>query len=192
MGDNNSNESLIDKYNALTALKDDVNRLERITKLLEILSIEMGTIASDKAEGFTEDVKLQLEALKPQLEALKPQLEALKDNVKAKATAAKAKATAVATTAFARASGYGSGVVSNITGRVSSFLGQKSAATGGKRIAAHAASAYKSNGDKVVLLIDNKKLHRNIYVKGNGKAKYCKINNEFILLSKLKNRIIES
>lgn len=25
-----------------------------------------------------------------------------------------------------------------------------------------------------------------IYVKGNGKAKYCKINNEFVLLSKLK------
>ena len=64
------------------------------------------------------------------------------------------------------------------------------AATGGKRIAAHAASAYKSTGDKVHLFIDNKKLHRSIYVKGNGKAKYCKINNEFILLSKLKNKII--
>ena len=62
-------------------------------------------------------------------------------------------------------------------------------ATGGKRNA-HAASAYKSTGDKVLLLIDNKKLHRSIYVKGNGKAKYCKINNEFILLSKLKNKII--
>jgi hypothetical protein len=26
---------------------------------------------------------------------------------------------------------------------------------------------------------------------GNGKAKYCKINKEFVLLSKLKNKIIE-
>ena len=61
---------------------------------------------------------------------------------------------------------------------------------GGKRIA-HAATAYKSTSDKVLLLIDNKKLHRSIYVKGNGKAKYCKINNEFVLLSKLKNKVIE-
>ena len=59
-------------------------------------------------------------------------------------------------------------------------------AKGGKRI----APAYKSTGDKVRLFIDNKKLHRSIYVKGNGKAKYCKINNEFVLLSKLKNKII--
>lgn len=59
--------------------------------------------------------------------------------------------------------------------------------SGGKRIAS-AAPAYKSTGDKVRLLIDNKRLHRSIYVKGNGKAKYCKINNEFVLLSKLKNK----
>ncbi len=55
------------------------------------------------------------------------------------------------------------------------------------------ATAYKLNGDKVHLLIDNKKIYRSVYVKGkgkgNGKAKYCKINNEFILLSKLKNII---
>jgi hypothetical protein len=51
-----------------------------------------------------------------------------------------------------------------------------------------ASSTYKSNGDKIHLLIDNKRLHRSIYVKGNGKAKYCKINNEFVLLSKLKNK----
>lgn len=60
--------------------------------------------------------------------------------------------------------------------------------SGGKRIAS-AAPAYKSTGVKVRLFIDNKKLHRSIYVKGNGK--YCKINNEFILLSKLKNKIID-
>ena len=52
---------------------------------------------------------------------------------------------------------------------------------------------YKLNGEKVSLLINKKKVHRSIYVKGNGnrKAKYCKINNEFVLLSKLKNKIIE-
>jgi hypothetical protein len=66
--------------------------------------------------------------------------------------------------------------------------------SGGKRIAtaAPAAPAYKLNGEKVSLLINKKKLHRSVYVKdnGNGKAKYCKINNEFVLLSKLKNKII--
>ena len=66
----------------------------------------------------------------------------------------------------------------------------KKLSKGGKRTAASAAPAYKLNGDKVHLLIDKKKLHRSVYVKGNGKAKYCKINYEFILLSKLKNKII--
>jgi hypothetical protein len=64
---------------------------------------------------------------------------------------------------------------------------------GGKRTVAPAAPvtpAYKLNGEKVHLLINKKKLHRSVYVKGNGKAKYCKINNEFVLLSKLKNKII--
>jgi len=68
--------------------------------------------------------------------------------------------------------------------------------SGGKRIAptAPTAPAYKLNGEKVSLLINKKKLHRSVYVKGNGngngKAKYCKINYEFVLLSKLKNKII--
>lgn len=70
------------------------------------------------------------------------------------------------------------------------LLQENTPSTGGKRIAS-AASTYKSNGDKVLLLINKKKLHRSIYVKGNGKAKYCKINNEFVLLSKLKNKVIE-
>jgi hypothetical protein len=60
-------------------------------------------------------------------------------------------------------------------------------ANGGKK----ASSTYKLNGDKVSLLINKKKLHRSVYVRGNGKAKYCKINNEFVLLSKLKNKVIE-
>ncbi len=59
-------------------------------------------------------------------------------------------------------------------------------AKGGKRT----APAYKLNGEKVSLLINKKKLHRSVYVKGNGKAKYCKINYEFVLLSKLKNKIL--
>ena len=63
------------------------------------------------------------------------------------------------------------------------------ASSGGKRTAP-AAPAYKLNGEKVSLLINKKKLHRSVYVKGNGKAKYCKINYEFVLLSKLKNKII--
>ena len=178
----NSNQSLIEKYNALIALKDaDENRLERITKLLEILSIEIGTSASVKASAFTDEINPHFEAFKIKMAELKPQLEALKDNVKAKATAAKA----AATTTMTRANGYGSGVVS----MVSSLLG-KTPAKGGKRIAhAASASAYKSTGDKVRLLINNKRLHRSIYVK--GKAKYCKINNEFILLSKFKNKIID-
>ncbi len=64
---------------------------------------------------------------------------------------------------------------------------------GGNPIAPIAtAPSYKLNGEKVHLLINKKKLHRSVYVKdkGNGKAKYCKINNEFVLLSKLKNKII--
>lgn len=189
MGDNNSNESLKNKYIELIALKDDVNRLERITKLLEILSIEMGTIASVKASAFTDEINPHLEAfkikmaeLKPQLEELKPRFEAFKLNMAAQ----KKNAKTAANTALTTVSAYGTGVVNGVV----SLFGQKpTAATGGKRNA-HAASAYKSTGDKVHLFIDNKKLHRSIYVKGNGKAKYCKINNEFVLLSKLKNKII--
>lgn len=66
----------------------------------------------------------------------------------------------------------------------------QSPSSGGK---SHHTPAYKSTGDKIHLLIDNKRVHRSIYVKGNGngKAKYCKINNEFVLLSKLKNKVIE-
>ena len=62
--------------------------------------------------------------------------------------------------------------------------------TGGKLTT---TPVYKLNGEKVSFLINKKKLYRSIYVKGNGnrKAKYCKINNEFVLLSKLKNKIIE-
>jgi len=50
-------------------------------------------------------------------------------------------------------------------------------------------TTYKLNGEKVVLLHKNKKVQRSIYVKGNGKTKYCKIDHQYILLSKLKNKI---
>lgn len=45
---------------------------------------------------------------------------------------------------------------------------------------------YKSTGITVFILYKNKKYNRTIYVKENGKTKYCKIKNEYILLSKLK------
>jgi hypothetical protein len=67
---------------------------------------------------------------------------------------------------------------------------KKYAKIGSPQSGGKSAPAYKLNGEKVHLLINKKKLHRSVYVKGNGKAKYCKINYEFVLLSKLKNKII--
>jgi hypothetical protein len=52
-------------------------------------------------------------------------------------------------------------------------------------------TVYKLNGDEVFLIHNNRKIKRCIYIKGNGKTKYCKINKVFISLSKLKNKIIE-
>jgi hypothetical protein len=52
--------------------------------------------------------------------------------------------------------------------------------TGGKAI------KYKSTGITVFILYDKKKYNRTIYVKDKRNTKYCKINNEYILLSKLK------
>jgi|UniRef100_A0A6C0CBX4 hypothetical protein len=61
---------------------------------------------------------------------------------------------------------------------------QSGASTGGNK-----KTTYRLNGEKVVLLHKNKKVQRSIYVKGNGKTKYCKIDHQYILLSKLKNKI---
>jgi hypothetical protein len=58
------------------------------------------------------------------------------------------------------------------------------ASTGGGK-----KTTYRLNGEKVVLLHKNKKVQRSIYVKGNGKTKYCKIDKEYVLLSKVKNKI---
>jgi hypothetical protein len=60
---------------------------------------------------------------------------------------------------------------------------QVSQGGGGKK------TTYKLNGEKVVLLHKNKKVQRSIYVKGNGKTKYCIIDKEYVLLSKVKNKI---
>lgn len=48
-----------------------------------------------------------------------------------------------------------------------------------------AAAKYKSTGQIVFILYKKKKFKRTIYVKEKKNTKYCKINNEYILLSKL-------
>lgn len=45
---------------------------------------------------------------------------------------------------------------------------------------------YKSTGNAVFIMYKKKKYKRTIYVKDKRKTKYCKINNEYILLNKLK------
>ena len=45
---------------------------------------------------------------------------------------------------------------------------------------------YKSTGQVVFILYKKRKYKRTIFVKEKRKTKYCKINNEYILLSKLK------
>ena len=49
-----------------------------------------------------------------------------------------------------------------------------------------APTKYKSTGQAVFILYKKKNYKRTIYVKEKTKTKYCKINNEYILLSKLK------
>lgn len=64
----------------------------------------------------------------------------------------------------------------------SMFSNNRVAPKGGKKN----TTVYKLNGEKVFLIHNNRKIKRSIYLKGNGKTKYCKINKEFISLSKLK------
>jgi hypothetical protein len=45
---------------------------------------------------------------------------------------------------------------------------------------------YKSTGEHVHIVYNNKKLKRCVYRKMKGRGKYCKINKVYILLSKLK------
>lgn len=61
---------------------------------------------------------------------------------------------------------------------IKQFQPNQQPTTGGKK------TTYRLNGEKVVLLHKNKKVQRSIYVKDKGKTKYCKINKEYVLLSK--------
>lgn len=56
----------------------------------------------------------------------------------------------------------------------------KKSGGGGKRI------KYKSTGNEVVIFHKNRECRKTIYVKEKTTTKYCKINNKYILLSKLK------
>jgi len=82
----------------------------------------------------------------------------------------------------------GINVLTGLKNFVSNLINHKSSttasSTGGSK-----KTTYKLNGEKVVLLHKNKKVQRSIYVKGNGKTKYCKIDKEYVLLSKVKNKI---
>ena len=59
-------------------------------------------------------------------------------------------------------------------------VGWKSPSTGGN------PAKYKSTGQVVYIMYKNKKYKRVIYVKDKRNTRYCKINKEYILLSKLK------
>lgn len=56
--------------------------------------------------------------------------------------------------------------------------------TGGKLAANY--KSYKSTGKFVYILYKKKRIKRYVYVKAKGRGKYCKIDKEYILLSKLK------
>ena len=58
-------------------------------------------------------------------------------------------------------------------------LNNKGSTGGGKRI------KYKSTSDEVVILYKNRESKKTVYVKEKTATKYCKINNKYILLSKL-------
>ena len=58
---------------------------------------------------------------------------------------------------------------------------QQSASEGGKLVA-----KYKSTGESVYILYKKKKIKRCVYEKTKGRGKYCKIDGEYKLLSKLK------
>ena len=58
------------------------------------------------------------------------------------------------------------------------------ARTGGKLAANY--KSYKSTGKFVYILYKKKRIKRYVYVKAKGRGKYCKIDKEYILLSKLK------
>jgi len=68
----------------------------------------------------------------------------------------------------------------SVLSRFSGLFGSnKKSGGGGKRI------KYKSTGNEVVIFHKNRECRKIIYVKEKTTTKYCKINNKYILLSKL-------
>jgi DNA repair exonuclease SbcCD ATPase subunit len=70
--------------------------------------------------------------------------------------------------------------ISGIQADIDKLKNNKGSIGGGKRI------KYKSTGDEVVILYKNRESKKTVYVKEKTVTKYCKINNKYILLSKLK------
>lgn len=81
---------------------------------------------------------------------------------------------------YSKSKNFGTSVYNNLINRQASA---QPSAVGGKK------TTYRLNGEKVLLLHKNKKVQRSIYVKDKGKTKYCKIDKEYVLLSKVKNKI---
>ena len=69
--------------------------------------------------------------------------------------------------------------ISGIQAEIDNLKKIKGSTGGGKRI------KYKSTGDEVVILYKNRECKKTVYVKEKTATKYCKINNKYILLSKL-------
>ena len=69
--------------------------------------------------------------------------------------------------------------ISGIQAEIDNLKKIKGSTGGGKRI------KYKSIGDEVVILYKNRECKKTVYVKEKTATKYCKINNKYILLSKL-------
>ena len=69
--------------------------------------------------------------------------------------------------------------ISGIQDEIDKLKKNKGSTGGGKRI------KYKSTGDEVVILYKNRECKKTVYVKEKTATKYCKINNKYILLSKL-------
>ena len=65
---------------------------------------------------------------------------------------------------------------------------REAAASNGGKLAANYKSynLYKSTGKFVYILYKKKRIKRCVYVKAKGRGKYCKIDKEYVLLSKLK------
>ena len=69
--------------------------------------------------------------------------------------------------------------ISGIQAEINNLKNNKVSTGGGKRI------KYKSTSDEVVILYKNRESKKTVYVKEKTATKYCKINNKYILLSKL-------